>query len=79
VKFCLVKDDRQPAFRVGFRGSGFRSLSAKLFFAPERLKKMNIERPTRHRRASTCPPSVDRMLNERQKQDQGFLLDFKVT
>jgi len=28
-----------------------------------------VERPTRHRRASTCPPPADRMLNgERQRQ-----------
>jgi len=26
---------------------------------------MNIERPTRHRRASTCPPPADRMMNEK--------------
>jgi hypothetical protein len=24
----------------------------------------NIQRPTRHRRASTCPPPVDRMKNK---------------
>jgi len=32
----------------------------------------NIERPTRRRRASTCPPPADRILNERQKQGQEF-------
>ncbi len=32
---------------------------------------MNIERPTHPRRASTCPPLVDRTLNEGQKINEG--------
>jgi hypothetical protein len=71
VKFCLVKDDPQPDFRVGFRGSGFRNLSAKLFFAPEGLKKMNVQ----HR-----PSEIEKkfhgvkMLNESQEQEFYLIL-----
>jgi hypothetical protein len=57
-------------------------ISAKLFFAPgwtemniERWigkdeEKTNIEHPTRHRRASTCSPPADRILNRKKKDPE---------
>ena len=66
MKPCLAKDDQQPGFRIGFRGSGSWSLSAELFFALEGLKKMNIERPTSN-------------VEWKTKTRATILLDFRVT